>query len=340
MSKPFRILSLDGGGIRGLLTAQILLELDCYIQANFNQQLSQYFELIAGASAGAILASEIAVGKTTSDIIKDYICTTKKIFFPPSNPLKKIDNWLVKTLFGLSSSLFRPKHSGSRLTDILKSRLGVNRKIADLDTKLLILAYETQSHRPIIFNNWVNTDQFEASNWIYLQDIFLWEAVRCSSSFPGFFPAYPLQKDGKLLSVIDGSIGALNPAAVAVAAAIAMGHKPENINLLSIGSGDPNLAISLTEAETWGMTQWASRMFNLFTFGVSSFDDYIAGEIANVYLRLQPKLTIGSGINDVSQDYDDTSDKNTQNLITEAQVYLRKDEIQKKLTNFFCSKQN
>ncbi|MEO0969847.1 MAG: patatin-like phospholipase family protein, partial [Cyanobacteria bacterium J06639_18] len=73
---PFRILSLDGGGIRGIVTAQIL----SLIEKQIDQPLNEYFDLIAGTSTGSILAAAIATGIRSEKIVEFYRENSSLIF--------------------------------------------------------------------------------------------------------------------------------------------------------------------------------------------------------------------------------------------------------------------
>ena len=70
--RPRRMLALDGGGIRGLITLGILQKIETLIKERTKQALWEYFDYIAGTSTGAIIAASLARGMTTSDLIEFY----------------------------------------------------------------------------------------------------------------------------------------------------------------------------------------------------------------------------------------------------------------------------
>ncbi len=154
----FRILSLDGGGIRGVVTATILAA----IEQRINQPLNQYFNLIAGTSTGSLLAAAIARGCHSKEII-DLYKQKGKIIFPYKSrfSLQRIP-LLLK--YGLSA----PKFSDSGLIQVLQEALG-DTKLLDITTpQLLIVSYDTITREPIIFKRLFLTTQL-LENQSYLK---------------------------------------------------------------------------------------------------------------------------------------------------------------------------
>ncbi len=173
---PFRILSLDGGGIRGVVSATMLAE----IEKQINQPLNKYFNLIAGTSTGAILAAAIASGKSSQEIVKLYQQQATRIF-PDSN------NFLLKHIALLSRYGFAaPKFADTGLIQVLQEAFG-DAKLFDITSPLLLLtSYDTISRQPIIFKSWRKDKPYG--------NIPLWEACVCSASAPIFFPAHQLDR--------------------------------------------------------------------------------------------------------------------------------------------------
>src|SRR3981189_2269732 len=78
--RPHRMLALDGGGIRGLLTLGILEHLEKLVAAKRGQKLCEYFDYIAGTSTGAIIAAGLSRGMTTAELIDFYKSSGKQMF--------------------------------------------------------------------------------------------------------------------------------------------------------------------------------------------------------------------------------------------------------------------
>jgi uncharacterized protein len=168
----FRILSLDGGGIRGAIAATMLAA----IEQKVGQPLNQYFHLIAGSSTGAILAAGVATGRSCPDLLAIYQKKGSRIF-----PYKNL--WSPERLglvfqYGLSA----PKYTDKGLVEVLKEEFKY-RKLSEVTaTNLLLVSYDTLNREPIIFKSWRKK----------FVNVPLWEACVCSASAPAYFPAHQL----------------------------------------------------------------------------------------------------------------------------------------------------
>jgi uncharacterized protein len=301
---PFRILSLDGGGIRGAISAAILSEVEKMV----GSPLNQYFDLIAGTSTGSILAAAIAKGLTSENILQLYRNKGKRIF--PYSNLYSLERLKVIAQYGLSA----PKFSERGLIQVLQEELGET-KLSEIgkSPRLLMTAYETIERQFVVFKSWRRLDPWA--------NIPVWEACVCSASAPTFFPAHKLtvqlEKGSKTYVLIDGGIGANNPTACAVAEALYLGHFIKDISILSIGSGmpkpKPQEQAEWARASGWGVFQWIweGRLIRVLLDASADVNDYITtqvmnppeleGKVSPPYLRLQPE--IGSDrIDDASQE--------------------------------------
>ncbi|MBE9004333.1 patatin-like phospholipase family protein [Fortiea sp. LEGE XX443] len=387
----FRILSLDGGGIRGVVAATILAA----IEQQINQPLHEYFDLIAGTSTGAILATAIATGRSSQDIIDLYTQKGSTIF--PYRSLFSLQRIPLILKYGISA----PKFSDSGLIQVLKENLGETTLFDIPSPRLLITAYDTIEREPIIFKSWRQDKDYS--------NIPLWEVCVCSASAPTYFPAHKLDKKvngtvekstentitidsnasyteniynntqiriisgtGRgqtrtikkyrgyarealldspweripdntatysikcIYSAIDGGVAANNPSACAVAEALRLGYSVEEISVLSIGTGNRTRIIPFEQAESWGLIQWAQPLIGILFDASSGVHEYITKQIIQDHqiLRLQFKLDrelIGQRLSD---DIDDVSPENIQNLMEAAKVYIQQPSIQTALQEF------
>lgn len=174
---PFRILSLDGGGIRGIVAAKILANIENLI----NQPLKEYFDLIVGTSTGSIVAAAIATGRSSEEIV-DFFKNKGSIIFPYQSlfSLKRIP-LLLK--YGISA----PKYSDKNLIQVLQEAFG-NTRLFDIGTspRLLVVSYDTIERNPIIFKSWRPDKPYG--------NVPLWEVCVSSASAPTYFPAHKLDK--------------------------------------------------------------------------------------------------------------------------------------------------
>lgn len=305
----FRILSLDGGGIRGVIAAVILAEVEKIVKVPLNR----YFDLIAGTSTGSILAAAIALGKSSEQILELYRRKGKIIF--PYTSLFSLQRLSLVLRYGFSA----PKYSDKGLIEVLQNEFG-NTKLADIKSpRLLITAYDTLDQEFIVFKNWQTYKPWSNTP--------LWEVCVSSSSAPTFFPGHLLTTESKTYSLIDGGIGANNPSACAIAEALRLENSIKDITVLSIGTGDSTQTIPFTKVRGWGLIQWIwqGRLIEVLMNASADVNDYISREVMSPpemdneasprYFRLQPKI--------MKDAIDDASDENIDRLITLAQIYVQ-----------------
>ncbi len=317
-----RILTIDGGGVRAVVAAAMLAQVEELIQ----KPLNQYFDLIAGTSAGAIVASAIATGMPAKEILNFFKTASSKIF--PYQSILSPQRLELILKYGLSA----PKFSPIPLEEQLYSIFG-NIQLSEVQaTKLLITSFDTLERSPIIFKSW-RRDSFS--------QVRLVDALLSSTAAPTYFPANYLYLDGKDYSAIDGGVTANNPSVCAVAEALRLGHDLENISLLSVGTGDPTRAISLEQAQSWGAMEWSVNAFSLLFESPSGATNYISRELlGDRYLRLQFKLDRKLTGKRLSDDIDDASAENIANLIEASECYIHQPEIDIQLSFFLLNTVN
>jgi patatin-like phospholipase/acyl hydrolase len=317
--KRFRILSLDGGGIRGLVSAYMLLEIEKQLKENGQPPIREYFDMIAGTSTGSILAAGIALGYQMDELIGIYKTRGSEIF-----PYQKLfDMGRLKLLFkyGLSA----PKFSNEGLINVLKTEPRFQKpdgsyitiQEAGQDGRnpiVLILAYDTRYRNTTLFTNYHTSE--EGNRWY--DNIPLWQICVSSASAPTFFPAYELKnyeenkeeniKEEWSFPHVDGGVTANNPSLCAIARAIKLGHKLEDISLLSIGTGENKKPLVFNKIVRWGLIEWGLRISDVFMEGQAEVQSRICTELmggaaSRRYLRLQFELNdvFGTPTNDLAQ---------------------------------------
>jgi uncharacterized protein len=307
----YRILSIDGGGIRGVIPAVMLLQIEKIIQKHYQQTIFDYFDMFVGTSTGSIIASSLVAQKNIQSILEVYR-QKGKIIFPYQS------RWSLQRIglvmqYGISA----PKYSNQGLIEVISEQFQ-DLKFRDIsdNKRLLITSYDTESRQPVIFDN--------LSQELDVSQITLAEACICSSSAPTFFPAYDLKIGEKRFSAIDGGVVANNPTAYAVAKAINAGHPISELQVLSLGTGDPTRPIPLKNAQEWGALEWAIPIIDVFFDGASDINHSIVKEIIDdsKYLRLQFRLKDKDlRLND---DMDDASQENINNLIKATKIFTER----------------
>ncbi|GMN04548.1 CBASS cGAMP-activated phospholipase [Erythrobacter sp. MTPC3] len=236
--KVFKILSLDGGGIKGIYSAQFLAR--CEEELAAGRPLSSYFDMIAGTSTGGIIALGLAMGYSTSEILDFYIKDGRKIF--PPLPSTRIGRWRR-----FLSWLFRPHLDHAELEKALKRRLG-NRPLGEASTRVVIPAFMVPKTEIAVFK----TDHHSDFKNDYKTPA--WEVARSTSAAPTYLKGHEHEPSGRIF--IDGGVWANNPVMVALVDVLsAYDISPEQIDILSIGTGNPPFELR-ARAATGGAISW------------------------------------------------------------------------------------
>ena len=302
----FRILSLDGGGIRGVLAARVLQEIER--QLGPERPLHQYFDMIAGTSTGAILAGGLALGKNSQDLIHLYQAHGQTIFPPPPRwqqlPIVQIVQALAATA----------RYSNAGLIQVLKQEFGETTISEIKQPILLVLAYDTLYRNTTFFTNY---HPHLGARWY--DDTPLWEICTGSAAAPTFFPPYELRpynvaKFGDWrFPHIDGGVGANNPALPALSQAIKIAHSQvvtaqdkaahnlseamrlEDVAILSVGTGQVVESFTFDNVRQWRTMNWAQHISDIFMAAPAEIDSTVCQQVmgglgSERYLRLQFEL--------------------------------------------------
>jgi hypothetical protein len=199
VERPRRMLALDGGGIRGLITLGILEGIEKLVSERTKKPLHEYFDYIAGTSTGAIIAAGLSRGMTIADLIQFYRSFGKQMF----DPSTLIDR--IKYLY-----------TADPLKEQLQKTFGPDTRLNPDGLKCLLLVVTknvtTDSPWPISSNpeaKYNDPDRKDCN----LQ-IPLWQLVRASTAAPVYFPAEVLQWDpadpSKSFVFVDGGVTPYN----------------------------------------------------------------------------------------------------------------------------------
>lgn len=309
MSKKFRILCLDGGGIRGLYSAQILkrMKKDCNIDF-YND-----FDLIVGTSTGSILAGSIVKQIDIDKVIALYVNEGKNIF-------KK--RWLSR--IGLFASKYNPNPLKEQLKAIFK-----NTTLGDIEKPLLINATDIGNSTQFVFKTTFNGQKDSNGNTKELvrdKEILLSDAILASSSAPIFFPPH---KVGNFL-LADGGLWANSPVLVALAEAKKIFKtEPNDVVVVSIGTGVEENDYHIN-TKWWGfLTGWKrekliSMILNLQTKTNNSLLQFLMPK-ENI-LRLTYTSDRALPLDDVSQNENllSKADKDFSDRHSEIQSFINK----------------
>lgn len=179
-SGPKKILALDGGGIRGMITVEVLAEIESLLSKKTGRgkdfRLSDYFDFVAGTSTGAIIAACISVGMTVSEIREFYLSSGQEMF----------DKVFRLNVF----KRFRTKYEDEKLAEKLRTVFGKDTTLGsdNLQTVLMMVMRNatTDSPWPVSNNPFAKYNQRDRKDCNL--NIPLWQLIRASTAAPVFFP--------------------------------------------------------------------------------------------------------------------------------------------------------
>lgn len=292
-----KILSIDGGGIRGIIPAMILAKLE----EMTSKPVHQMFDLVAGTSTGSIIALALNMPSsenkdlpayTAGQLVNLYTEKGAKIF--STNIFHKI-----ATLDGITDE----RYKSSGIESVLKDLLGETMLSAAL-TPVLVPAYEIGLRTPFFFKS-RHAKNPDKENY----DFRMWQVARASSAAPTYFEPYKINMDkhegADYFTFIDGGVYANNPSMCAFAEAKVMFGNEDDILMVSLGTGELSRGIPYEEAKDWGLINWAKPMLGIVFDGVSNTVDYQLRQLLsdNRYYRIQSSLAeLGRGMDDASDE--------------------------------------
>lgn len=232
--RPFRILSLDGGGIKGLYSASVLQ----FIEAELGEPgaLYQYFDMIAGTSTGGILGIAVSLGKPADRMKSLYVLGGREIFPPWRYKLSRCT--LVRLVFGVL-------YDYRKLERLIYAEFG-DATLGDCRTRMVIPAFMIPKAEITVFK----TDHHPDFKNDYKMKA--WEVARATAAAPTYFRGH----DRGTVMFIDGGVWANNPIMVALVDSLSSYDVEKGqIEILSIGTGNQPWEISKMEARG-GIYSW------------------------------------------------------------------------------------
>jgi uncharacterized protein len=314
VGKKIRILSIDGGGIRGVIPGVVLMQVEKIIQEKTNKpsaKLGDYFDFFAGTSTGGILAGI-------------YLCPDEK---DPSKPRftaeQAVELYLRRgpAIFNSSAwkrftslgGLNEEKYSEQVLETYLRAYFR-DIKLSELVKPCLIAAYEIEKRHPYFFS------RDEARQYVD-RDFYIRDVARATSAAPIYFKASQITSmSGNLLSFVDGGLVANNPAMCGLTEVFkvfgseAQPWPMEDVIMLSLGTGVKKNPIEYKLAREFGALGWIKPILHIVSSGNNEIVDYQIRQLfknveaSDQYLRLSPLLSTASA------DMDDASFENLEAL--------------------------
>lgn len=255
LEKKFKILSIDGGGIRGVYPARFLAKLE----ADLGAPLAEHFDLICGTSTGGILALALALKIPASQIQQLYVDNRKSIF------PKFYRRWRL--------GLRRAKYNPNKLEELVKTKFAeannnITPLIGDLSTRVCITGYDLINAKPKVFKTPHKPD--------YDTDLHIpaYQVAMATAAAPTYFNPYSnyyqiAEKEGneEFLMRVDGGVFANNPALIGLTEAHCALQIPyEDIELYSIGTGQVTYNETRSKVffgkinKSFGKLYWVSKI--------------------------------------------------------------------------------
>ncbi len=301
-----RILSIDGGGIRGIIPGQILVSLEEKLKIkskNPNARIADYFDFIAGTSTGGILTCAYLCPDpehahrpkfTAQEVVNLYLERGGEIF---SNSLKhKIMS---------ASGILDEKYPAAPLEKALSDFFG-DTKLSQLLKPCLISSYDITRRQAHFFTQ---HDAVKKKGW----DYFLKDVARATSAAPTYFECSKVKSFTSIsYPLIDGGVFVNNPALCAYSE-VHNKFKTTAVQMaiLSIGTGFEKKEYNYDQAKNWGMMSWIKPLLSIMMSGVSEVVDYQLRQIysavkaPNQYLRINTEFPVN-----VNAEMDDASPEN------------------------------
>ncbi|KAI3680162.1 hypothetical protein L2E82_50607 [Cichorium intybus] len=341
--KLITILSIDGGGIRGIIPATILAFLESQLQEldGKDARLVDYMDIVAGTSTGGLVTAMLTAPDQSNrplyaakDIVPFYMEHGPKIF--PQH--RGVWGSFVKTV----KMLIGPKYNGNYLRKLIREKLG-DIRLNETLTNVVIPTFDIQRLQPIIFSTY-EADVNPCYN-AKLSDICI-----STSAAPTFFPPYYYKNDneggrnGEEFNLVDGGVAANNPALVAISQVTkqVFSKNPDffpvepmdygQFLLISIGTGGSKEAnrYNAKMASKWGIFGWlvqngSTPIIDVFT---QASGDIVDGHISvffqavhsqDNYIRIQEDTLDGD-----EASVDVTTKENMEKLVDIAENLLKK----------------
>jgi len=286
----YKILAIDGGGIRGIIPALILAE----IEKRTQKQIFSLFDLISGTSSGGILAlgltkprldleaidSSPVAQYSAEDLLQIYLEYGAEIFYEP---------FWEQVLGQLEDIFVQPKYSSEGREEIIRQYFG-DAPLENNLKEVFVTSYDIEQRIPIFFTNKLEKQQTESKRFRKLCSGFtLTDAALATSATPTYFAPYRVgssHNPNGFYTLVDGGVVANNPANLAILEAQISRQEnqqflnTEDILVVSLGTGSLTSIYPYDEVKKWGLLQWAKPLLNIVLDGGS---EVVAGELERLF---------------------------------------------------------
>ncbi len=339
MKPKFKILSIDGGGIRGVIPCKILE----FIESQIGESLADYFDLMAGTSTGGIISLGLSTKKpeslgtySPSDMLQLYKENGNAIFQKRKRDLVS----RLGSIFKFSEQLTANPYDSANMEKLLTTYFE-DKRLSEVKPDVLVTTYDIEVGKPFYFSSRLAKSHHTQDN---KEDFLIKEIARSTSAAPTYFePSILKGAPGDELVFVDGGVFANNPAILAFAEAKELfkisGSKAFNpvvqatdddlpFYMLSLGTGTSPKSISGKDAKNWRTAEWLNPLLSsVFMQSVAESTHYTMQHLLPPYqdgsLRYQ---RFNMNIPEENSEMDDASEQNIDQLCEIADAYIKANE--------------
>lgn len=253
----FKVLSIDGGGMRGLLPATVLAE----IERRTGKPIASLFNLVAGSSAGGLLAlglckpGEQGPQYRAADLVHLFSTEGPRIFHrSPARTLCSLDGMIDE------------KYPADGLEEVLDEYFGETH-LSEAATDVILPSYELGSRQAFFFKS-------RRARANVSEDYLMRQAARATTAAPTYFEPPLFNSPLGQMAFTDGGMVANSPAMCAYAEARKHYPQADDILLVSLGTGDTAKPIAYANARDWGIAQWLAPLISIFLDGMADAVNY------------------------------------------------------------------
>lgn len=337
MSRPFRILSIDGGGIRGIFPAKFLADMEAELSERgyVHTQIRDHFDLICGTSTGGIIAIALSLGIPAHEIYQLYMGNANKIF---GNK---------RGFFGqLKNASYERKELENLIREKFKLPDGTDARLEDCKTPVCIPIYDLMQGKPSVLKSKYHQD--------FVRDYHIpaYQAALATSAAPTYFNPYcstykgASGKDEVFTNKVDGGVFANNPTLLGIVEAQkAFGKELSELSVLSIGTGHQKFADACAR-EKWGLRYWFLKkrrpLIELFMQGQSQQVENLISLLRQGIGKGEPEAfiyeRIDTELDDSCKIEMDATSTDKLNVLTEKAHVAFQNHSARVLKNFFLPK--
>ena len=348
----FTILSIDGGGIRGIIPALILAE----IERRTGHRIAEMFDLIAGTSTGGVLALGMTVPQNKDPNKPKYKATQLVSFYEEDGKEVFHSSWQHAVRL---RQLINEKYSSDRFEKVLRKYFGDEVKLSQAITELLITSYEIETCRPFFF-----TRRKARTKTTSRLNPRMWEVARSTSAAPTYFAPFQIKRSRPShlppLTFVDSGIFVNNPTLCAYTEAVSMhcrrsdvqaggsnqSERPVEVKseqaiatdecdyvVVSLGTGELNVPIRYEDAKRWGTLHWARPLIDIAYDGSSDTVDGQMRQLMHVVKRPYHYYRFQASLSEANNALDDTSAWNLQDLKRRAETIFDDPDKLEKIEN-------